>query len=88
LLKHQYDYILSKCPRIKPYTLDNIDKITISRDLTNGSSGVKFWLERYKAIKKYFDETYGIKQNIAKETNKSKYDLEVLFSEETYEIRE
>ena len=88
LLKHQYDYILSNCPRIKPYTLDNIDKITINRDLTNGSSGVKFWLERYKAIKKYFDETYGIKQNVAKETNKSKYDLEVLFSEETYEIRE
>ena len=26
-------------------------------------------------IKKYFDETYGIKQNVAKETNKSKYDL-------------
>ena len=44
--------------------------------------------EYNKAIKKYFDETYGIKQNVAKETNKSKYDLEVLFSEETYEIRE
>ena len=88
VLKHQYDYILSKCPGIKPYTLDNIDKITISRDLTNGSSNVRFQLERYKAIKKYYDETYGIKQNIAKETNKSKYDLEVLFSEETYEIRE
>ena len=58
LLKHQYDYILSKCPGIKPYTLDNIDKITINRDLTKGSSSVKFWLERYKDIKKYFDETY------------------------------
>jgi len=42
VLKHQYDYILSKCPGIKPYTLDNIDKITISRDLTNGSSNVRF----------------------------------------------
>ena len=87
LLKQEYDYILTKY-FIKRYTLDNIDKITINRDITNGSSAVKFQLERYKAIKKYFDETYGIKQNVAKETNKSKYDLEVLFSEETYEIRE
>ena len=83
LLKNQYDYILSKYS-IKPYTLDNIDKITIN----HCSSNVKFQLERYKAIKKYFDETYGVKQNAAKETNKTKYDLEVLFSEETYEIRE
>ena len=87
LLKQEYDYILTKY-FIKRYTLDNIDKITINRDITNGSSAVKFQLERYKAIKKYFDETYGIKYNVAKETNKSKYDLEVLFSEETYEIRE
>ena len=87
LLKHQYDYILSKYS-IKPYTLNNIDKITISRDITNGSSSVKFQLERYKSIKKYYDETYGVKQDITKETNKTKYDLEVLFSEETYEIRE
>ena len=87
LLKQEYDYILTKY-FIKRYTLDNIDKITINKDITNGSSAVKFQLERYKAIKKYFDETYGIKQNVAKETNKSKYDLEVLFSEETYEIRE
>ena len=87
LLKQEYDYILTKY-FIKRYTLDNIDKITINSDITNGSSAVKFQLERYKAIKKYFDETYGIKQNVAKETNKSKYDLEVLFSEETYEIRE
>lgn len=88
LLKHEYDHILSRCPGIKPYTLDNIDKITINRDLTNGSSSVKFQLERYKAIKKYYEETYGIKQSVANETNKSKYDFEVLFSEETYEIRE
>ena len=87
LLKQEYDYILTKY-FIKRYTLDNIDKITINKDITNGSSAVKFQLERYKAIKKYFDETYGIKYNVAKETNKSKYDLEVLFSEETYEIRE
>lgn len=84
LLDHQYKYLLGK--GIKQYTLDNIDKIVIGQDL-GLSMQDKFYLERYRSIKKYYDETYGDKKLQAASINDLTYNLQAQLIEDTYDIR-
>lgn len=85
MIQHQYNYLLSK--GIRRYTLDNISNITIGRDITGGSMSIKFWLERYKSIKKYYDEYYGDKQKETQIKSKNSSDLFEKLIGETYDIR-
>ena len=84
LLDHQYQYLIDR--GIKQYTLDNIDKITIGQSVARSAQD-RFFLERYKSIKKYYDEHYGNKTEQTKVSNKLKSNLYSILVEETYDIR-
>ncbi len=84
LLNHIYAYLSVK--GVKQYTLDHIDTVRLTRDIY-GSAANLFHLERYKSIKKYYDEHYGHKQSQAQSNNKLSIELQGLFIEETYEQR-
>ena len=85
VLDHEYQFLLKK--GVKQYTLDNIDKVTINNDITYGSMQLKFWLDRYKSIKKYYDENHGEKREIAKEQNNRSTNLYIELVELTYDMR-
>ena len=84
LLDHIYQYLINR--GVKQYTLDNIDKISLGQTYAHSAQD-RFYLERYKSIKKYYDEHYGIKTETARITNKLKSDLYSTLIEETYDIR-
>ena len=85
ILDNEYQFLLKK--GVKQYTLDNIDKVTINDNITYGSTQLKFYLDRYKSIKKYYDENHGEKREITKEQNDRSTNLYIELVELTYDIR-